>query len=243
MNFAKSVLAAIPLAMMVSPIHAGPTQFVVVPNNRASTLANDSSGSLAGSIGSFEFEDVFDRFQFPTAGGPLLITQIAFRLKPGTGGINATVTSAAIYMSTTSYAPYTNGGNTLLTTNFATNRGPDNTLVASLGPGTLWSSPGCTGSTTCPFDIVFRFSTPFLYDPSKGFLLTDMQFTGYQGVGTGQFDVEHYAVNPVVAEINAAGGSPTGALEFSDNVVQFGYTSVPAGTCLVGLTLRARRWA
>ena len=221
--------AGIFLALMISPIQAAPIQFLVVPNAQTSTLGNDNSGSLAGSIASLEFEDDFAKIQFSSVAGSLLITQMAFRLKPGTGSINATATSFAIYMSTTQFAPNTNSGGVLLTTNFATNRGPDNTLVASGGSGTLWSSPGCSGLITCPFDMVYTFTTPFLYDRSKGFLLVDFQVAGYQGVGTGQFDVENYFQNPASAavdEITAINGSTTGVQEYSDNITQFGYTLV-----------------
>jgi hypothetical protein len=44
----------------------------------------------------------------------------------------------------------TNAGNTLITDTFATNLGPDNTLVYSV---TL-SGPGCAGPSARPFDLV-----------------------------------------------------------------------------------------
>ena len=149
-----------------------------------------------------------------------MISQLAFRLKPGTGSINATATSFSLFMSTTTFTPAT------MTTTFATNRGTDYTMVVS-GTGTLWSSPGCTGSAPCPFDIVFAFATPFLYNRSNGNLLIETQATGYNGVGTGQFDVQNYATNPLVGEVTAFPIAPTGAKEFSDNITQLTFTQVP----------------
>jgi hypothetical protein len=180
MRLACYLASAVPLALMVSPIHAGPI-LLVVPSGQASAVANDNSGSLAGSIPNLEAQDVFGASQFSSFGGSLLITQLAFRLKPGTGSINAMAASFAIYLSTTTFAP---NGNNLLTTTLATNRGPDYTQVVS-GPGALWSSPGCAGPGPCPFDIVYTFGTPFLYNPSKGNLLAELQFSGYNGVGSG----------------------------------------------------------
>jgi hypothetical protein len=236
MKFAAAVLAIIPLALTVSPIHAS---FLVLPNAQTSTVANDSSGSLAGPLASIEAQDIWDKSQFPS--GDLLITQFAFRLKPDTGPLIATDTSFALYMSTTPVSPST------ISATFAANRGSDYTLVASAGPGTLWSSPGCAGPGPCPFDIVFTLSTPFLYSKSRGFFLTDLFVTSYNGVGTGQFDVENYLVNPLVGEVFSSTGSPTGQVEFSDNVTRIGFTSVPEPAtwtlmlCSLGVLAALRR--
>jgi hypothetical protein len=231
------------LAFFVVPALA---DLLVIPNAQTSTLANDRSGSLAGSIPSLDTQDIWVSSQFASAGGSLLITGFAFRLKPGTGSINATASSFSVDLSTTSFNPST------MSTTFAANRGTDYTQVDS-GTGTLWSSPGCTGLVTCPFDMVFNLTTPFLYDPSKGNFLIEMHGTGYNGVGTGQFDVENYfsAAGSKVGElVNFVAGSPTGHLEFSDNVTQIRYTLVtpePGSYSLLlcavgGLVVLGKRW-
>jgi hypothetical protein len=250
MKLADWVVAAIPIAWFASPIHAAPIQFLVVPNAQTSTPGNDSSGSLGVSGLGGEFQEVFGRSQFSSVAGSLLITQFAYRLKPDTGSINATVTSFSISMSTSPYAPNTNAGNTLITPAFAANRGPDNTVVLSGGAGVLWSSQGCTVSVTCPFDIVFTLSTPFLYDPSKGFLLLDTEITGYNGVGTGELDVQRYdPPGGVVAGVTPiSAGSQTGIVELDGNIVQLGFTVVtpePASCALMlgglGVLMAIRR--
>lgn len=108
--------------------------------------------------------------------------------------------------------------------------------------GTLWSSPGCTGPGPCPFDIVFTFSTPFLYNPSNGNLLIEYQFTGYNGLGSiGRFDVENYfpvpPVNPPIGELTAFPSSPTGSLEYSSSVTRLTFTSVPEPATLALLSI------
>ncbi len=139
-----------------------------------------------------------------------------------------TGTSLNIYMSTSAYAPNSVGSNTLITPNFATNLGADNTLVYSAGPGTWVSSPGCTGPGPCPFDMVINLSTPFLYNPSRGFLMIYVHAAEENGNGlTGAFDVESF--NPPggpIADVNSvtAGFPPTGTVEFSSNIVQLGFT-------------------
>jgi hypothetical protein len=79
--------------------------------------------------------------------------------------------------------------------------------------------------------MLFTLSTPFLYDPSKGNLLFDFQISGYSGTGTGQFDVEGFQnLNPPggsVASVFTITGSPTGQLNYSSSITQFGYTLVP----------------
>jgi hypothetical protein len=59
---------------------------------------------------------------------------------------------------------------------FADNLGADNTLVFN---GTLnWATGNLPGpGNTRQFDIVFRCTTPFLYDPAAGNLLLDTQLS------------------------------------------------------------------
>ena len=227
--------AAILLALTVSPVYA---DNIVVPSGDTSTVGNDNSGSLAGSISSRQIEDDFASSDFSSVSGPISITSLAFRLEPSTGSMSATDTSFNMYLSTTPYSANSSEGGTMLTTNFATNLGADNTLVDSGGPGTLWSSSGCTGSGPCPFDVVFTFSTPFLYNPSNGNLLLDLQINGYNGSGTGEFDVQNYFGVPATAAVDEITGSgATGTQEFSDSVTEFTYaipTPEPSSLFLLG---------
>jgi hypothetical protein len=212
---------------MVSPVHAG---VVVIPNAQTSTVGNESSGNLAGGPLDIIVQEVFGRSQFPS--GDLLLTQIAWRLKPETGPVEWTATSFDVHMSTTPFAPNTFGGNTLITPTFADNIGPDNTLVFS-GTGTLFSSPGCTGTDPCPFDIVFPLSTPFLYNRAEGFLLVDFRANGLVGVGSGEFDVQRFfgpgfpPEGGVLAGVVGLSGATTGEVQLSGNVVAFSFTAVP----------------
>jgi hypothetical protein len=219
----------------VSQLFAGT---IVAPNAQTSTVGNDNSGSLAGSIASLEVEDLWASSEFASVGQNLLITSLAFRLKPGTGSLASTAASYSLFLSTTSVAPGSSSST------FATNRGSDYKQVLS-GSGALWNSAGCTGVNPCAFDIVFTFTTPFLSDPSKGNLLTDLFVTGYNGTGTGEFDVENYLV-PAAAKVGElvsfTAGSPTGSVEFSDNVTQFTFTSTPEPSTFLlfaGATLAA----
>jgi hypothetical protein len=234
MPISRLLIAA---AVFLAPSY-GATLFLVVPNAQTSVTGNDSSGSLNGGPLDFEFQQDFGRGQFASVPGSLLITQFAFRASPGTGAISVTDTSFSIHLSTTPFGPNTNFGNTLITSTFANNLGPDNTLVLSGGPGTLFSSPGCAGPGPCPFDMVFTLTTPFLYDPNNGFLLADFQIHGFTGVGTGAFDVENFFSLPggSVASVNGALGSTTGTVDLSGNITQIGYTLVtpePASYALV----------
>jgi len=229
----RPVAAGIPVTsvlfvLMALPV---PAATLVLPNSGAGAVGNDSSGSLAGQIASLEFQEIWDMSQFPS--GNLLITGLAYRLKPNSGALNSTVTSASLYLSTTSFTP------TTMTSTFATNRGADFTKVDSV-TGTLWSSPGCTGSAPCPFDIVFNFTTPFLYNPANGDLLIEQQLTGFNATGTGQLDAQNYTVNPLVGEIVASPAGATGAFDFSGNVTQLTFTiPEPASLALALLGLGA----
>jgi hypothetical protein len=91
MNPSKCIVNAIFLSLIVSPAHAGPIQFLVVPTFQETATGNDSSGSLSGSNLDIYFQLVFGRGQFFSIPGSLLITRIAFRAKPDTGSIRPRV--------------------------------------------------------------------------------------------------------------------------------------------------------
>jgi hypothetical protein len=96
------------------------------------------------------------------------------------------------------------------------------------------------------FDMVFNLSTPFLYNPNAGFLLMDINITGFDGI-SGALDAE--AFNP-----NGTGG-PVAQVDSQDQVdlggliVRFGYTTVPEPSALplfgfgliAGWTMRRRK--
>jgi len=200
--------------LCVAPALAAPI-LLVVPNLETNTPGNASS--FSSGTGSLHSEEVFDSGQF--AGfGTILITQAALRLAPGAGSGSVAFTSLDISLSTTSFAPNTTAGNTLLTNNFATNLGPDNTQVFS-GPLTL-SSPGCAGPSACPFDLVIPLTTPFLYNPEQGNLLLDLQGTATLNA---TLDGESFlSPGGSVATLHTAG-----SVTESGNIVQFGFTDVP----------------
>lgn len=194
---------------------------LIIPNGLDTTPGNASAGLNAPA--SFEYQEDFGRGQFASVGGPLLITQIAFRAAPGTGPIDVTVGTFSIYLSTSPYYPNTINGHQLITSNYAANRGPDNTLVLSGGPGTFFSSPGCSLPGPCPFDMVF-LAKPFLFNPHDGTLLMDVLFTGWTNTGTGSLDVEGFSssLQSVTAQVN-----PSDQVVLGGPIVQVGFTPVP----------------
>lgn len=146
-------------------------QVIVVPNALATSDGNSSGITPTGGPTSVRENFVFDASQFGVLSGPTFLTQFAWRpdMIPGPSGPR-TVT-LRIYASTTTRSV---AG---LSTTFAENIGADNTLVFS---GTLnWATGNLPGpGNTRQFDVVFPFTTPFLYDPAAGNLLFDIQFSG-----------------------------------------------------------------
>ncbi len=71
---------------------------------------------------------------------------------------------------------------TPLSTTFANNVGPDDTIVFNRGPLAL------TSAGTDLFDITINFDTPFLYDPALGNLLLDVRNFGGTPNTTPAFD-------------------------------------------------------
>ena len=216
------VLIVAALAFLV-PAFAGPI-LLVVPFANTSTPGTPDNNEGEGD---FRFQQVYGRGQFLSSGvsGPVLISQFALRAFPDTGPASLSPTSLDIYASTSSFAPNNNPGNTLITGTFATNLGPDNTLVFS-GPLAL-SSPGCAGPSACPFDMVVTFDSPFLYNPTHGFLLLDFHFTGY--AGSGFSDSRQFAFPPggPIASVIGRLGDPTGEVFTEGVITQFTYEVVP----------------
>jgi hypothetical protein len=202
-------------------------QSVVVPNANATVTGNDTSGPLVG-LAAVRFQTVLDPDQFPP--GPINITGFAYRPKPGTGALNVSF-SGKIYLSTSpNWANST--GHPLLSTTFANNVGPDNTLVRSLVDYPL-TSAGCAAPGPCPFADDIVFSTPFPYNRANGPLLIDGQITTISGSG-GEFDViSCLNTSCVINGVNGPLGAPTGTINpdprfGGDNVTRITYTN---GTC------------
>jgi hypothetical protein len=195
---------------------------IVVPNFNAGNVGNETD-SVAGT-GDVRSQQLLGSGQFASVGGSLLIDQLSFRAAPGTGPVDFTMTSLSLYLSTSPKFP--NTGGPLLSTTFADNVGPDNTLVFS-GPVT-GSSPGCAGPAVCPFDININFTTPFLYTPTLGRLLLDLKITGLVGVD-GKFDAVSFAApdGGSIANVSGALNGATGNFGFDGDIVQLRYTAVP----------------
>jgi len=197
------------------------TDITVVPNGRATVAGNDTSGPLPSpAISNVELQTVFGSGQFPP--GPIYITGFTMRAAPGKGPLTVTV-NGNVYLSTSPNYPNTTGGHTLLSTTFANNVGPDNTLVAS-GNINL-SGPGCAGPAPCAFANNIVFTKPFFYDPAGGPLLLDVKATSFGG--TGQFDVaDCSAPGCGIANVDGTLGSSTATqFNYGGNVTQITYTT------------------
>ncbi len=233
MQLLRTAIAAV---VFLAPAFGDPIK-LVVPFGNTSTHGNTLDGS-DDSVLSFRAQLVYGRGQFLGAGitGPVLISAFAFRPGSNTGPASLSATALSIYASTTQYAPFSGGGNQLLTDTFTTNLGADNTLVYSESPLTL-SSPGCAGPAVCPFDLVFAFATPFLYDPTQGFLLLDLHMTGLSS--TGALEAREFnAPGGSIATLLGALDSPTGEfLDLGGDITQFTLEAVPepsSGVLLLG---------
>jgi uncharacterized protein (TIGR03437 family) len=119
--------------------------------------------------------------------GPLVITGLRLRSATGTGPVNFNYPSFQVTLSTTQVYPNTTNGHTLASTTYASNAGPDATVVFN-GPAVV-SSPGCNGNNgPCAFDIDIPFNAPFSFDPNKGRLLVDFVNSAASGNVAGSFD-------------------------------------------------------
>lgn len=193
---------------------------LVTPDPSFATIEGGQSnifpiGSSASSIPIYQ--QVFGSSLFTQ--GPILISSFAFRANGGESpsvvqSIN--LASLQVIMSTTSAAVDS------LSTTFASNLGGDQTVVINSvsgfsQPTTLTKSNGLTYD----FDYVFTFSTPFLYDPSQGNLIFEIDNTYGSGSWFRQFDA---LISSTDQTSRAFQGSTSNADTFG-LVVQFTYTT------------------
>jgi hypothetical protein len=170
--------------------------------------------------------------------GPLTITQLAFRPGAQFGNAYGPVTDHGVRfdLSTTAAAPGT------LSTTFANNVGPDDTVVFNGGwtnSSALANGPGNTKA----FDLTLAFTAPFVYDPSKGDLLLDIRSPSPVDclLGFTSLDAEEGAGTPVDSIFGFPSTSATRSESFGGRViVQVTFTpAAPAAPEPASLTLLA----
>ena len=173
---------------------------LVVPNAEA-----NAPGNAAVPLGpnAVRLQEIVGSGQFTV---PIVITGIHVRSAVGTGRLSFNLPSFKITLSTTQAGPNTKNGKSLPSLTYANNVGPDATTVYNAA--LTGSSPGCTGTTPCPFDIAVPFSTPFSFDPNKGHLLVDYVASAPSGTPTGSLDAEQFP-DTTTSTVYIVTGDPT----------------------------------
>jgi hypothetical protein len=195
-------------------------QVIVVPNALATNDGNSFVTSPAGGPTSVHEMTLYDAAQFADLSGPSFLTRFAWRPDTIPGPSGPRSLTLRIYASTTHRSV---AG---LSTTFAENRGTNNTLVFD---GTLlWTTANLPGpGNTRQFDIVFPFTTPFLYDPAAGNLVLEMQFSANGEAMRSDTVTGNSVVNKVVN--TGSSTAATGAIGVPQ-VIQFTFAPPPLVT-------------
>jgi hypothetical protein len=199
---------------------------IVVPNAEKNVPGNDVAGGPSSPTPSI-FQELFGSGQF-TSTGPIEITKLSWRAAPGMGPVDIGLGNVSLYLSTSPNFPNSSGP--LMSTTFANNVGPDNTLVYS-GTNVTLSDAGCSGPGVCPFDLNFNFTTPFNYNPAHGRLLAEFVFTGLElNSANGQDFQDFSAPGGSVAQVFEAGSTTatTGSFDYSGVITQLTFVPEPA---------------
>jgi len=165
----QCVLAVFLGAAVTTEVRA---EVVVVPNSLTATDGNSSQESGGGTP--IRYMQVFDASQFASTVGPIRITQFAFRPDAQPGPSGPRFANLQVFVSTTTRSVAS------LSTTFDDNIGLDNSLVFS-GTLTLKTANLPGPGNTKQFDIVYPFTTPFLYDPTAGNLLIEYRISSSSG--------------------------------------------------------------
>jgi hypothetical protein len=211
----------------------------VVPNANTAVEGNSNNIFPFFITGGMRYQQVYDSSQFGTFGGKRLITHIVFRPDSTFGDPHSTnISDLEVSLSTVTIAP--DG----LSTTFASNLGPDNTLVHD-GFITLSTADTPGPGNTRAFDIVIALQTPFSYDPTSGRnLLMDVRNNDLN-VPTGGPRVmdAHNAPGDSISRVFAIGpGSPTGSADSLGLITLFRHVVPAPGTlAILGLGLLGAR--
>jgi hypothetical protein len=218
-------VAAILMALAASPVAA--ELLTVVPggfDNMGGGFQGPAPLRFPGAGGS-RTQQVYESQLFTNFAGPRLLTAIDLRTFPGAApslffGNTLTASNISITLSTTQFG---DEGNALSAT-FADNIGDDVTEVYS---GGLTLTTAANGNTpVSPFDYTITFQTPFLYDPSLGNLLIDVNIpvdatltAGLLGYNT--FDTVNAINDGVYSVFNGSnGGAETGNVGTSGAILR-----------------------
>lgn len=176
---------------------------VVIPS--AFTHMEGNSNALDPNNNLTHLQQLFGSDLFP--GNPVLITEIDFRPHFVSGPRSWTIPNIKISLSTTPLTPAS------MTGVFANNFGSNSTVVYNGSLSLSSSFTSADGGATKTFDIRVPLMTPFLYDPSKGSLLLDIQNLSSTPLLTVPFDRQlpvqapFYDISQILGgESNAAGG-------------------------------------
>jgi hypothetical protein len=218
----SAVVTVALLAVVLFSVFAATASTIVSPGADTSVEGGSNNGypfnlSFFG-LSTMRYQQVYNSSEFSGAGGPMLITGIAFRPDTGTGSaFSSTLSSVQIDLSTTSVNASTLGPV------FASNVGLNDTVVFN---GALSLSSSYTGPLGGPktFDIVITLTTPFVYNSANGNLLLDVRNFG--GGGTTQFDSD--VLPPTQRVWSGAVGDASGTnIGDTGLITQFIYTPVP----------------
>jgi hypothetical protein len=201
-------------------------QVIVVPNDSATNDGDSFAQTNDGPSGGVRNMWIFDASQFGALSGPSLLTQVAERPDRIPDASGPRSPRVRIYASTTKRSVAN------LSTTFAENLGTNTTLIfdgtARLTTANL-PGPGNTRQfDIITFDILFPFTTPFLYDPAAGNLLLDLQISSSSGPS---IEWDTVSGNPAAGAIFAVGSATAATGDFtSPSVIRFTFESPPLVT-------------
>lgn len=200
---AAALVAAVLCAV---PVSAGAELLTVLPPQLAAMSGQSQGPSPLGFLGNggSRTQNVYEARLFDDFAGPRLITGIDLRSVVGPFVTNLVmVSNVIINLSTTQRADEGNE----LSAAFADNIGDDMMTVFS---GALaLTSAAMPNTPVTPFDLSIVFQSPFLYDPTEGNLLIDVNVPVGASTRTGSFDTVNRLDDGIFSVFNGSNGNAT----------------------------------
>jgi hypothetical protein len=223
------------LASVVSLVAVASAQTTILPASATGIAGNGTNSFPWGTNGNtfpgMRIQCVYDSTHFTTAPAPItapiLISNVRWRANDvATTWTGGTYSHATVALGTAAV------DHAAASTNFATNVGPDYTIVHS-GPVTVAGGTGAGTGVPGAYVVDIVVNPPFYYDPNQGDLVVDSNYLNGSMTSGSLVGMDVHSTNVLARRVFASSNHPlANGVDSAAPVLEIAFTPAPAGTLL-----------